>query len=87
MGTLLAYSLDQTEQVEVFIKNPLVTPRRITDQEIVCGDCAGEAALPRATFLASDHTCASCGGRSYVLASKLQLSGKGKEPNDCEIKS
>ena len=61
----------------LLIKDAPVKPRRITATMIVCGDCAGRAANPRKTMLAVDalsgeSCCADCGGRSYVLASKMR---------------
>jgi hypothetical protein len=36
--------------------------------EIICGDCAGDDALPVTTKLTSDGRCADCGGRSIIAA-------------------
>lgn len=64
---------DDGEPAEVFISDPLVTPRPLSHllTLIVCGDCAGDDRVPRKTLLAANSTCVKCGGRSYVLASKL----------------
>jgi hypothetical protein len=81
MGTLVA---DLPVQVSVLISDPVVTPRLLSCLcvLIVCGDCAGDGVNPRKTLMAANGTCANCGGRSFVLASKLQIAMKGKEPND-----
>jgi hypothetical protein len=76
--------LESEKTVRVFIRNPLVTPRRATHHLIICGNCAGDERLPRKTFLAADSTCATCGGRSYVLASTIRFPKKGKEPDERE---
>ena len=55
----------------LFIANPRVTPREITSLMIVCGNCAGDDENPRKTLLAANGNCATCGGRSYVLASEF----------------
>ena len=55
----------------LFIADPRVSPRNVTERMIICGNCAGDDPLPRKTLLAEDDTCATCGGRSYVLASKV----------------
>lgn len=57
----------------VFLKDRSVTPRRITGLQIVCGNCMGDERLPRKTFLAAEGGCATCGGRSYELASTISL--------------
>lgn len=44
---------------------------RMTLTQIVCGDCAGDAVLPKQTFLMADGSCSRCGGRNFVLASTL----------------
>jgi hypothetical protein len=44
---------------------------RITQTEIVCGDCAGDELLPIRTKLTSANLCAECGGRNYEFASVL----------------
>lgn len=44
---------------------------RVTEQPIVCGDCAGDELLPTNTFLTTDGRCAECGGRSFEFASLL----------------
>jgi hypothetical protein len=77
---------ESAERAEVFIKNPFVAPRSVSHllTMIVCGNCSGEGQVPRKTLLAADSTCVMCGGRSYVLASKLQIPRKGKEPYGCE---
>lgn len=51
----------------VLISNRRVTPRTVTGITIICGDCVGDSKQPRKTFMASDRTCANCGGRSYEL--------------------
>ncbi len=43
----------------------------ILPTEIICGDCSGDAKLPIRTNITNDCRCAVCGGRSYVLASRL----------------
>lgn len=57
----------------VFVDRPEVAPRGITETMIVCGNCAGEAANPVKTLLTKAGCCASCGGRSYVLAVNLEV--------------
>ncbi len=37
--------------------------------QIICGDCAGDAASPMKTYLDRSGNCAQCGGRSFMLAS------------------
>lgn len=44
---------------------------RLTRTEIVCGDCAGLDLLPVRTLKTANDECASCGGRSFELASKV----------------
>ncbi len=44
---------------------------RVTQAEIVCGDCGGDAILPIRTHITGDGRCAVCGGRSFVPASTL----------------
>src|SRR5262249_12469622 len=36
--------------------------------QIICGDCSGDEALPKKTFLDLSGRCHQCGGTSYVLA-------------------
>jgi hypothetical protein len=84
LDALIDRACAEANGVEVFISDPLVTPRRLTHHLIVCGNCAGDERLPRKTFLSADSTCASCGSRSYVLASKLQIPKKGKELDEHE---
>jgi hypothetical protein len=55
----------------VFIDDPLMKPRLVTMLMIICGDCAGDDPLPRKTLLAADGKCSSCGGGSYILASRF----------------
>jgi len=62
---------DEKSLPQVFIKNPLVSERHVTETMIVCGDCSGEEKLPRKTFLTAAGRCDNCGGHSYVLASIL----------------
>jgi predicted metal-binding protein len=83
MGTLVA---DLPTHPAVLIRGPVVTPRLISRLRvlIVCGDCAGDRSNPRKTLMAANGTCADCGGRSFVVASKLQIKTKGKEPDECE---
>jgi len=46
--------------------------RRITNTMIVCLDCADPFSnSPRKTFLTASGRCDGCGGRSYLLASKI----------------
>ena len=46
--------------------------RRITATMIVCLDCADAFSnSPRKTFLTESGCCDGCGGRSYLLASKI----------------
>lgn len=49
--------------------------RPIATQWIVCGDCAGDGQLPRATLLTPQGACSGCGGRSYILVSKINSEG------------
>jgi hypothetical protein len=44
---------------------------RVTQTQIVCGDCCGDAPFPRKTLLTSDGYCSRCGGRNYVLATTI----------------
>ena len=44
---------------------------RVTQIQIVCGDCAGDALFPRKTLMMSDGACSRCGGRNIVLVAKL----------------
>jgi hypothetical protein len=49
----------------------LMEPRSIivsTGIQIICGDCSGEDALPRKTYLDSLGNCSQCGGHSFILA-------------------
>jgi hypothetical protein len=46
----------------------------VTKTKIVCGDCAGNEAVPHTTFLTKDGCCDACGGRSFTLAANLELS-------------
>ena len=48
-----------------------VSARPTTQTQIVCGNCMGDETLPRKTFLTRAGACDHCGGRSYVLASRL----------------
>lgn len=55
-----------------------VSTPKLTTQMIVCGQCGlvddefGDSVrLPRKTLLTEQGCCASCGGRSYVLAAGL----------------
>jgi ribosomal protein L37E len=57
----------------LFIDRPQVAPREVTQTLIVCGDCGGDGLNPRKTFLTKQDRCASCGGRSYVLAANLEV--------------
>ena len=38
---------------------------------IICGDCCGELTEPRRTSLDVRGRCSTCGGSSYVLASRV----------------
>jgi hypothetical protein len=58
---------------QVFIDNPKVKPRALTFTQIICGNCAGQGELPRKTLLTEQGLCADCGGRSYQLASDLEV--------------
>lgn len=44
---------------------------QVLPQEIICGNCCGEATLPIRTNITSDGRCAVCGGRSFVPASTV----------------
>lgn len=43
----------------------------VTNVQIVCGDCGGDALFPLKTLLTSDGYCSRCGGRNFVLAAKI----------------
>jgi hypothetical protein len=38
--------------------------------QIICADCSGEELKPVKTYMDRHGTCETCGGRSYMLASK-----------------
>lgn len=40
---------------------------RVTDTQIICGNCCGDAEAPRLTLETEDKTCAGCGGRIYIV--------------------
>lgn len=42
-----------------------------TRVQIICGNCAGFDLLPRPTRLTKAGVCWDCGGRSYVVATRL----------------
>jgi len=67
-------STETEEQMELFIDDPLVSRLPVvTETEIVCGDCSGDSYWPQVTTMTRDGACATCGGRSYILASKVGL--------------
>src|SRR5262245_6033578 len=41
--------------------------------QIICGDCSGDSALARKTYLDRHGNCHECGGHSYILASTIAL--------------
>ncbi|HKP10704.1 MAG TPA: hypothetical protein VJZ91_01290 [Blastocatellia bacterium] len=41
--------------------------------QIVCGDCSGDDAIARKTYLDYNGNCHVCGGHSYILASTLAM--------------
>ena len=43
--------------------------------QIICGNCAGEQAIPFKTYLDRFGSCSNCGGSSYVLASAVAVNG------------
>ena len=43
--------------------------RKLVGIQIICGNCAGDEARPRRTYLSEFDTCVQCGGDSFVLAS------------------
>jgi len=88
MGTLDCGAIDvppwyeavaTKDEPTLFISDPGVSGRFANSPLttlIVCGNCAGDAPVPRKTVLAADGTCQKCGGRSYVLASSLTIHKK-----------
>lgn len=44
---------------------------RVTDIQIVCGDCGGDSLFPSKTLLTSAGSCSRCAGGNYVLAAKI----------------
>jgi len=38
--------------------------------QIICGDCSGEGARPIKTYMDLHARCATCGGKSFMLASR-----------------
>jgi hypothetical protein len=62
--------IEPDSQPLVLLKDPVVSERKVTSTMIVCGDCNGEAELPRKTFLTAKGCCDACGGQSFVLAVK-----------------
>ena len=58
---------------QVFIDRPLISRREVTEMMIVCGNCAGDDPNPVKTLMTKAGCCASCGGRSYVLAANLEI--------------
>jgi hypothetical protein len=45
--------------------------RKLVGIQIICGNCAGDEARPRRTYLSEFETCVQCGGDSFVLASNI----------------
>jgi hypothetical protein len=43
-------------------------PPLLISLQLICGDCCGDADIPRRTEMSIDSTCRDCGGRAYVLA-------------------
>ena len=72
MGALIADPALATEP-HLYIDRPAVSPRTLTATMIICGDCGGDAPLPRKTVLTAEGCCYACGGRSYVLAAELEI--------------
>lgn len=48
--------------------------------QIICGNCAGEEALPVKTYLDRFGNCSHCGGRSYLLASAVAVNSAASRP-------
>jgi hypothetical protein len=69
-----AFSMVKASKPKVFIKQPFVSERRATQTMIICGDCSGDGLLPRKTFQTGDERCDGCGGRSFVLATEVEVS-------------
>jgi hypothetical protein len=53
--------------------------------QIVCGNCAGDDARPRRTYLDRSGNCSQCGGQSYLLASSIYGNSQGKHDLDDDM--
>jgi len=77
----VAFSEKADTSPKVFIDDPVVRERVVTRTLILCGNCAGEEPRALKTLLTADGRCATCGGSSYILASKVRRINEYQYPD------
>jgi hypothetical protein len=54
---------------DLYLSRPR-TLRSVVGVQIICGDCSGHELPPVKTYMDRRGTCETCGGKSYMLASR-----------------